>query len=136
MKKATVGLVAIVLLAGCTTTPSALIDLGVESPGGKVSGSATYFGWFGMSFASKADVYERALDAAVDNAPEGTQKLGDVKLWTRNYILPTVLLSAAPITLALLMYEDEAILLTSIISVLVTGIEFFEYTVVGVPLTE
>ena len=125
-----------VLLAGCVTSPSSLTDLGEESPGGKVSGSATYFGWYGLSSASKADVYERALDAAVDNAPEGTQRLGDVKLWTKSYTYPSLLLGVAPLTLGLMFTEGNALLITSLLSLLVIGVEFFEYTVVGVPLTE
>ena len=135
MKKVIVGLLVMIILAGCVTSPSSLTDLGEESPGRKVSGSATYFGWYGLSFTSKADVYEKALSAAVDNAPEGTQRLGDVKLWATSYLAPSIVIGVVPIVVGIVAGVDEAIL-TSLVTILVGGVEVLEYTVVGEPLKE
>ena len=126
------------LVSGCVTAPSQPSDLGEESDGPKVTGSATYIGFFGLSAKDKHEVYERALKDALISSPPGTEKLSDVKLWETRYLSANagiIILALMPLMIS---GGTDPSGITDGVSALagfvVGGLEVTKFTVVGVPV--
>ena len=129
-------LAGIALLGGCVTAPSQLSDLGDETASQTVVGSATYVGFFGLG-RGKEVVYEQALKKALINAPSGTSKLSDVKLWETNYISANIGITLLAVAVPLVIGFDEvdaALAIVEALAFLASGLEVTKFTVVGVPV--
>ena len=118
-------ILTIISVFGCSTIDRSQMEyLGEETRNANVSSSVRHIDWYGLGISGYDYIseYDRALYQAFQMAPEGTEKLVNVKtfretrLWPQ--ILGTGLLSLGPTVVGILAamgFSSEEILIASVV---------------------